>query len=453
VTDERALLAAIAADPADDTARLVYADCLEEHGNAARAEFIRLQIEAERLHSDSNSRARLEEQAQLHFAEHWVDWWGEVCDAVGFLAPVRKPTGTVGRLVQRGLRTFAGYPYKSSQFHVATGPGTSQETRFGGWTGTTFSRGFPDSVSVSLPLASPERNFLHRWLRISPLMKLHAIAPYTEQWIDGPHLAGLRSLTLEDYDQVVLHGVLNSPHLVNLDELVFRVPDYREVEHARFAGELEQALHLPRARQLKRLSLPLWTDRAAEVLANAVSLAGLEALDIDLYPPLVLENHFRGIGALALDDDIGRIAVLARSPYLSGLRELKIAGMLNPEGIAAIFQKPTWTGLRKLDIHVELGLVELDPMTRDDHLQELEELRLSCMSYSVAVAAVFARSHLLKRLRHFAVRGPYSAVDFDIADAVDVNRIETFAIESNLVSPRVARLLRDRFGDRLKLLD
>ena len=59
--DLRALLAAIVADPADDTARLVYADCLQEHGNTPRADFIRFQIEAERLHPDSNTRARLEQ--------------------------------------------------------------------------------------------------------------------------------------------------------------------------------------------------------------------------------------------------------------------------------------------------------------------------------------------------------------------------------------------------------
>lgn len=44
-TDDAALLlAAILADPADDTSRLVYADWLEENGDEARAEFIRVQI-------------------------------------------------------------------------------------------------------------------------------------------------------------------------------------------------------------------------------------------------------------------------------------------------------------------------------------------------------------------------------------------------------------------------
>jgi uncharacterized protein (TIGR02996 family) len=40
--DEQALLAAIVADPDDDTPRLVYADWLDENGRPERAEFIRL---------------------------------------------------------------------------------------------------------------------------------------------------------------------------------------------------------------------------------------------------------------------------------------------------------------------------------------------------------------------------------------------------------------------------
>lgn len=44
MSDLDALLKAILANPEDDTVRLVYADALEENGQAERAEFIRLQI-------------------------------------------------------------------------------------------------------------------------------------------------------------------------------------------------------------------------------------------------------------------------------------------------------------------------------------------------------------------------------------------------------------------------
>ena len=45
MTDGDALLAAIIANPDDDTPRLIYADWLQENGDEDRAEFIRLQLE------------------------------------------------------------------------------------------------------------------------------------------------------------------------------------------------------------------------------------------------------------------------------------------------------------------------------------------------------------------------------------------------------------------------
>lgn len=47
---ERALLRGIIANPDDDTARLVYADWLDEHGQHERAELIRAQVELRPLH-------------------------------------------------------------------------------------------------------------------------------------------------------------------------------------------------------------------------------------------------------------------------------------------------------------------------------------------------------------------------------------------------------------------
>lgn len=49
MSDEEALLAAIAASPDEDTPRLVYADWLDEHDQPIRAEFIRVQIEVARV--------------------------------------------------------------------------------------------------------------------------------------------------------------------------------------------------------------------------------------------------------------------------------------------------------------------------------------------------------------------------------------------------------------------
>ncbi|MBY0455899.1 MAG: TIGR02996 domain-containing protein [Gemmataceae bacterium] len=62
MSDEDALLAAIRAHPDEDTPRLIYADWLDEHGDSARAEFIRLQCAPE---LGADGRARVFE------LEHW----------------------------------------------------------------------------------------------------------------------------------------------------------------------------------------------------------------------------------------------------------------------------------------------------------------------------------------------------------------------------------------------
>ena len=54
-----AFLADICEHPEDDTPRLVFADWLDDHGDQARAEFIRLQVELARLDEWSDTRALL----------------------------------------------------------------------------------------------------------------------------------------------------------------------------------------------------------------------------------------------------------------------------------------------------------------------------------------------------------------------------------------------------------
>jgi uncharacterized protein (TIGR02996 family) len=70
--DRDAFLAAILAQPADDLPRLVFADWLDEHGDADRAEFIRLQCAAAR---GELSAAAVHRMAELE-AAHRPDWLG-----------------------------------------------------------------------------------------------------------------------------------------------------------------------------------------------------------------------------------------------------------------------------------------------------------------------------------------------------------------------------------------
>ena len=68
MSDAPALLAAIRAAPADDAPRLVYADWLDEHGQAERAEFIRVQCELARRANPALRRREAELLAAHHDA-------------------------------------------------------------------------------------------------------------------------------------------------------------------------------------------------------------------------------------------------------------------------------------------------------------------------------------------------------------------------------------------------
>ena len=59
-SDEKAMLSAIIADPANDTPRLIYADWLEEQGDADRAEFIRIGMDMHRASLDYDEYLKMD---------------------------------------------------------------------------------------------------------------------------------------------------------------------------------------------------------------------------------------------------------------------------------------------------------------------------------------------------------------------------------------------------------
>jgi uncharacterized protein (TIGR02996 family) len=82
VTERESLIAAVCADPDDDTVRLAYADWCDENGEPERAEFIRVQVELWRwtVNGEDGEDAWLEDTpeadaANRRYAEvmHWED--------------------------------------------------------------------------------------------------------------------------------------------------------------------------------------------------------------------------------------------------------------------------------------------------------------------------------------------------------------------------------------------
>src|SRR5262245_26707710 len=77
MSDGDALLSAILAEPDADMPRLMYADWLNEYGDAldsARAEFIRVQVELARDSTESARRSVLEDRERTLFRVYREAW-------------------------------------------------------------------------------------------------------------------------------------------------------------------------------------------------------------------------------------------------------------------------------------------------------------------------------------------------------------------------------------------
>jgi len=86
MSTEAALLRAIRETPEDDTARLVYADLVEEEGDPDRGEFIRVQIALANTPETDPARRALEDREHELLAEHESRWLGVPTDSDGLTA-------------------------------------------------------------------------------------------------------------------------------------------------------------------------------------------------------------------------------------------------------------------------------------------------------------------------------------------------------------------------------
>jgi uncharacterized protein (TIGR02996 family) len=83
MTYEEAFLQAIRESPSDDAPRLIYADWLEEHRQADRAEFIRVQCRLAGLTESHPEASLLSSRAETILRKHWYEWVGPLRDIVG----------------------------------------------------------------------------------------------------------------------------------------------------------------------------------------------------------------------------------------------------------------------------------------------------------------------------------------------------------------------------------
>jgi uncharacterized protein (TIGR02996 family) len=249
--DRDAFLAAILAAPADDLPRLIFADWLDEHGDADRAEFIRLQCAAARGDLAARSIAATRRQAVLA-KTHRDEWLGPLARAV-YSAEYR--------------RGFAEHAVLPAAVFLREGPALRRLTPL---------------RSVALLGAGRVLPALLDGPHLRGLTALHLTgARLGNEGIGllaaAPALAGLRTLRLgqNDLGNAAAAALAHSPHLGTLTTLVLD----RNAIGDTGAGHLARSRNLTRLTTLSLAANEIGPNGEA-ALRGSRALAALAHLDL-----------------------------------------------------------------------------------------------------------------------------------------------------------------------------
>jgi uncharacterized protein (TIGR02996 family) len=276
MAQHEAFLQAIVENPDDDTPRLVYADWLDEHGDADHAEFIRLQVRL--AGGDPREADRLRRRERDLLWKHEKEW----------AAPLH---GIVRR--------------------------------------ARFVRGFPERVTLTAESFLAHADTLFRRAPVRHLI-LTEVGKLLPQIADSPHLDRVRMLEFRTFSGQEIGTLVRSPHLRGLTGLILRFGGLEDEDAAVLAAaptlarlttlDLYGSLLEPEGVQAIAASPYLGGLTDLVLGDNALGDAGAEALtgpDSRLTGLTRLHLSYAGLG------DRGARA-LARSPHLSELHILDL---------------------------------------------------------------------------------------------------------------------------------
>ena len=187
MTPDNPFLQALLAEPDDDTLRLALADWLDENGQPARAEFVRVQIELARGGSSYYRRCRLELRQRDLLVAHDAEWVAPIARVLHC-----RPGEWGGWVFRRG---FAEYFRLPAHTLVSCGAQLSRLTPV------------RELNLVYDPMGGGSQDYLWRepWLRsVTHLYGVGLDDEGAAALLDSPHLTGLRVLDCH-WDQLDTH--------------------------------------------------------------------------------------------------------------------------------------------------------------------------------------------------------------------------------------------------------
>ncbi len=402
MSDREAFVSAIAANPADDLPRLVFADWLDEHGEGDRADFIRTQIRCH--HALPDERIQLDARAADLLREHWMTWFGPFLRAID-------PHADLARRYRYG-----GNFHPAMLAEISPVFATRDETPA---THVYVSNGFVSLLGVDVG----------RWADGASLAEaFRHEPPRVLQCRDG-----LRSPRWERFTEPVLRRV---EHLTLYQQWAWQVS-------APESTALLEDPHLAGVRQFSLMS----EDGRERWARTPLPVAWLER-----FVRSSLAYRLTGLHLPCISPE--GVAPLCRPGRLQ-LERLELGGILTADGLRRLGGSESGTTVRELSlntarlVNADVAALARDPWRKLTHL----ELRVNMLT--AAVLPALASAAFVPQLKVLDLSGnPLFTPDTDgdelrpLADALDPERLEHLDLRETGLSV-VPDFLAERFGDRV----
>lgn len=284
----------ILATPEDDAPRLIYADWLDEHDDAERAEFIRLQVRLARMGGHESDYTRLMLRAEELRQPSHVEW----------LNRLPQFPGVHWEIFERGFISAARFDHPDAYFEYAR------------------------SVTEAAPIQE---------------LRLHQFRwPDATRLAESRYLKNIRTLDLGDGNLIANQGIealMRSKHLTRLRSLKVG----RNSLGSAGVRAIAESGYVRNLRVLKLQRNDLYDD-GLRYLARSPILAGLQQLDLertrtgdDGVKELANSKHMNNLRVLDISHNLitdDGVSVLAQSSVLSELRDFYLHGnAITDEGI------------------------------------------------------------------------------------------------------------------------
>lgn len=335
---DSAFVATILAAPDDDAPRLVYADWLDEQGDADRAEFIRLQVRLAHMAPDDLGRPGVQSRSHDLQRAHHVEWVNQLPQF----------DGVHWESFHRGFISAVRFDHPDLFFEHA------------------------DDVFAAAPVQEIQ---LHQFYH-THATRLAAVR----------HLRRIRTLDFLDGNKVANIGVeslMGSRYLANLQALILG----RNSLGSAGVRAIAMSGYVRGLRRLRLDQNDLYDD-ALRYIAESRALERLEQLDFDRtrtgddgVKALARSTRLTNLSKLFLSNNLltdEGLAALAGSPIVAGVRDLFLSrNSITSRGIIALAESPHFGQLRRL--HVRENRIDDEgavALAESPHLEHMVELAI-----------------------------------------------------------------------------